>query len=86
MHLLIKGKVQGVYFRQSARSLALDLGIRGWVRNTADGHVEILACGREEVLSAFTDWCQRGPERARVEEVLRIPSEHTPPEGFEILR
>jgi len=69
VHLLIKGKVQGVFYRQTAKEVADDEGIKGWVRNTDDGNVEIIASGTEEALQAFIDWCHIGPARARVEAV-----------------
>ena len=68
-HLIIKvtGKVQGVFFRDSTRSKARELGIRGFVRNEQDGSVYIEAEGGEDVLNKFTDWCRKGPELARVD-------------------
>jgi len=69
IHLLVKGKVQGVFFRASAKEKAVHLGISGWVRNTGEGHVEVLATGNEEQLAAFIDWCRKGPDKARVTDV-----------------
>lgn len=69
-HLLISGKVQGVFFRASAKEVADQSGIKGWARNTADGKVEIVAMGSEEALAAFIAWCHRGPDAAEVHQVL----------------
>jgi acylphosphatase len=73
-HIIIKGKVQGVFFRASAKEKAEGLGIQGWVRNTAEGNVEIKARGEEGVLQKFLDWCRNGPEKAMVTSVEQINS------------
>lgn len=69
-HLIIKGKVQGVYFRQSTKQKALELNITGWVRNTPDNTVEAFAQGNEECMQIFIAWCYEGPPAARVSEVI----------------
>ena len=69
--LRIRGKVQGVSYRESARQQALRLGLTGWVRNREDGSVEAVAEGAAEALEAFITWCQRGPALARVTDVER---------------
>ena len=69
--LRIRGKVQGVSYRESARAEALRLGLTGWVRNLSDGSVEAVAEGAPEALEAFITWCQRGPALARVTQVER---------------
>ena len=86
IQLLIKGRVQGVYFRSSSRSVAMELGISGWVRNTKSGDVEVLACGEEKQLAQFVEWCRSGPAKARVEQVEQKASDCIPPKGFEIIR
>ena len=70
IHLLIKGKVQGVYYRASAKEKAKSLGITGWVKNTPEGFVEIMANGRQEVLEQMVTWCNVGPSAAIVLEVI----------------
>ncbi|HXX32702.1 MAG TPA: acylphosphatase [Myxococcaceae bacterium] len=70
IQVLISGRVQGVFFRQTALEEALRLGLGGWVRNRLDGRVEAHAEGPAEAVAAFLDFCRRGPERARVDEVL----------------
>ncbi|PWG61070.1 acylphosphatase [Spiribacter halobius] len=65
----VHGRVQGVGFRASARSRALQLGLRGSVRNLPDGRVALVACGTPQALDAFEAWLREGPPGARVEAV-----------------
>jgi len=69
-YLLVKGKVQGVFYRASAKKEAVKLGITGWIRNTANGEVETLVTGEVTALDKFEAWCRTGPQLARVSEVL----------------
>lgn len=73
--ITITGKVQGVYFRQSAKEKALALGLSGQAKNLRDGNVHIIASGTQEQLAAFTDWCKKGPPRAVVAgvEISELP-------------
>ena len=75
LSITITGKVQGVFFRQSAKEKALELGLTGQVKNTGDGYVHIIASGIPEQLAAFTGWCKKGPPRAAVAgvEILELP-------------
>jgi acylphosphatase len=66
VHLIVHGRVQGVYFRASARDRARQLGLSGWVRNCPDGSVEILAEGNKAHLEQFVVWCHGGPPGALV--------------------
>ena len=66
IHLLIKGKVQGVFYRATAKEIAQALDIKGWVKNTKDGHVESIASGSEKAIQQFIEWCKNGPEKAVV--------------------
>jgi acylphosphatase len=68
-HLLISGRVQGVFFRESARREALARGVTGWITNRADGRVEAVLEGEAPDVQRVADWCHRGPSRARVEQV-----------------
>ena len=68
-HFLISGRVQGVYFRGSARAAAFELNVTGWVRNLDDGRVEAVACGEAGALDAFARWLAHGPPHARVSDV-----------------
>ena len=65
-HILVSGRVQGVLFRSNTRKQAEKLGIAGWVRNTPDGRVEIIAQGSRESLEKLISWCQKGPLFAKV--------------------
>lgn len=69
LHLLVRGRVQGVYFRASTQREARRLGITGWVRNRPDGTVEMLAEGEEQAIRELHGWAERGPTAARVERV-----------------
>lgn len=65
----IRGRVQGVFYRQSTKDEALRLGLTGWVRNLDDGSVEALAEGPEQQIRALVRWCRTGPPGSRVESV-----------------
>ncbi|MBW2029138.1 MAG: acylphosphatase [Deltaproteobacteria bacterium] len=69
VRLVIEGRVQGVFFRDSTRSQALGLGVKGWVRNRPDGKVEVLAEGPEDKVRELVAWCHKGPPAARVTRV-----------------
>jgi acylphosphatase len=73
--IIVSGKVQGVWYRQSTKEKALELGITGEVSNQPDGTVRIVATGTKEQLSLFTDWCRQGPPKANVTnlDVKEIP-------------
>ncbi|HXH19940.1 MAG TPA: acylphosphatase [Chitinophagales bacterium] len=68
-NIRITGRVQGVWYRDSARSKARELGITGFVRNDPDGSVYIEAEGGEGELKKLVEWCWEGPPRAKVESV-----------------
>jgi acylphosphatase len=67
--LKIQGRVQGVFYRESTRRKAQELGISGWVRNAKDGSVEAQLTGTEEAVNKMIDWCRQGPPSARVNNV-----------------
>jgi acylphosphatase len=69
-HILVQGKVQGVFYRATAKEVADKLNIKGWIRNTQEGSVEIVASGDEPSLQSFIDWCQKGPEYAYVHSLV----------------
>jgi acylphosphatase len=69
VHLVVRGRVQGVFFRASTQREARRLGLTGWVKNRADGGVEILAEGEEDSLRKLGMWAERGPSAARVDDV-----------------
>ena len=70
---IIRGKVQGVWFRASTQQRAEQLGLRGHARNLADGSVEVLAVGDDDAIDALERWLHVGPPLARVDAVLRLP-------------
>ena len=72
MHFLVKGRVQGVGFRWFVHREAAEIGLRGWVRNTDDGAVEVVAAGEPDQLKDLTLALGRGSRGSRVDEV----SEH----------
>lgn len=84
---MIRGRVQGVWFRESTREEAERLGVRGWVRNAPDGSVEAVAEGPRDAVDRLVAWCRRGPSAARVEGV-DVTSERATGEfeGFEVRR
>jgi acylphosphatase len=67
--LHIHGTVQGVWYRESMRQEAEQLGVTGWVRNRFDGSVEARVQGTPHAVEAMIEWCKRGPERAEVTRV-----------------
>lgn len=66
VRLRIEGRVQGVFFRATAAQEATRRGLTGWVRNCADGSVELVAEGKKSDLEALIAWCRRGPPAAGV--------------------
>lgn len=67
--VVVRGSVQGVFFRVETRDRARSLGLAGWVRNAADGTVEAAFEGDDDRVEEMVDWCRRGPAGARVEDV-----------------
>jgi acylphosphatase len=68
-HLIIRGLVQGVFYRASTQETAVRLGLKGWVRNMPDGSVEAVFEGPVENVKQAVEWCGQGPPGARVTEV-----------------
>ncbi|HEU0282858.1 MAG TPA: acylphosphatase [Gallionella sp.] len=69
LRLVIHGRVQGVFFRNSMRREAQNLAVAGWVRNRSDGSVEAAVQGETADVDAIVRWARHGPERAHVERV-----------------
>lgn len=82
--LYIKGKVQGVWFRKTCQQVANDLGLFGLVKNMADGSVYCECEGNIESLIDFMSWCEIGPEKAVVEQVLKVEGQVKNYSSFEI--
>lgn len=87
-HIVVKGLVQGVFFRSSMKEVADSLGVRGWVRNLPDGEtVEAVVEGDREAVEKVVCWCLRGPPLARVVEVhVRLSEPRGDLRDFRILR
>jgi acylphosphatase len=79
-NVVVSGRVQGVFFRDSARREARRLGVSGWVRNRPDGNVEAHAEGAPEAVAQLVRWCRSGPRHADVDDVCVTDVE---PEGFD---
>ncbi len=69
IRITIKGKVQGVFYRDSAKKQADKLGLTGWIKNTSDGNVEAMVTGNNQELDQFVQWCKLGSDRSKVEDV-----------------
>jgi len=78
----IRGRVQGVFFRDSTRRVAESLGITGHAINLSDGDVEVLACGDEASLEQLGEWLKEGPPHARVDDLVERNVEREAPQGF----
>jgi acylphosphatase len=81
---VVGGRVQGVFFRASAREQAMRLGVSGYARNLPDGRVEILVCGEAAAVAHLRDWLRTGPPAARVTGVACEPLDYHPHAGFVI--
>jgi acylphosphatase len=69
IQLVVRGRVQGVFFRATAQREARQLGLTGWVKNRRDGAVEMVVEGEEDNVKDFLAWAQHGPTTARVDNV-----------------
>jgi acylphosphatase len=76
-HVFIRGKVQGVYFRQNTKQVATRRGVTGWVRNLPDGRVEAIFEGDNRDVNEVIEWCHVGPPKAKVEDVDVRFEKHT---------
>ena len=86
VRLIIKGKVQGVFYRATAKDVADLTGVKGWVKNLPDNNVEITATATEETLRRFINWCKQGPPKARVEDVVIEELELQEFNNFKVIR
>ena len=80
----IKGRVQGVFFRDSTRRVAHTLGVTGYAVNLDDGSVEVLACGEQAAIDELGTWLQDGPQMARVDDVNARDIDVDTPADFQI--
>ena len=85
-HLLIKGQVQGVFYRATAKKIADKTGVRGWIKNTPEDEVEAIITGTDEQLQQFISWCRQGPALAKVTDVITEEFKETEFKSFSIIR
>ncbi len=86
VNLIIKGKVQGVYYRFAAKEEAEKLGITGWVQYISEGRVEIMATGTRQHLEQLIEWCNKGPEKAQVTSVIVTPLSEETFDAFSVVQ
>ena len=82
--LIIQGRVQGVGFRSACSRRALDLGVKGWVRNLRDGSVEVEVEGTPRAIAELRAWCEQGPPGAQVRSVRPSQMPATGNDWFEV--
>lgn len=82
---IVSGKVQGVFFRASAKQQAEKFGLTGYAKNLADGHVEVLICGEPAAVGHMKAWLWQGPLHAHVADVKCTLVEMVPPLEFSVL-
>ncbi len=82
--MIVHGRVQGVFFRDTVRRRAQQLGVAGSVTNRRDGTVEAVFEGGEEDVAVLVDFCRRGPDRADVERIEVLEAEPEGDEGFRV--
>jgi acylphosphatase len=82
--VLVRGAVQGVFFRASCQHEATRLGAAGWVANRPDGSVEAVFEGTDDVVGHLVEWCRTGPTRASVTGVEVLEEEPVGESGFEV--
>ena len=82
-HYIVKGRVQGVGFRWFVQREAYEIGLRGWVRNTANGDVEVLAAGSEDQISKLNAALARGSRGSRVDTIEQRQQPETDGEGLQ---
>ena len=78
----VKGRVQGVFFRDSTRRVAQSLGLTGHAINLGNGDVDVLACGDPDAVARLAAWLQEGPRMAEVTDVVERPAGTEAPDGF----
>jgi acylphosphatase len=83
-HVVVKGDVQGVFFRDSTRERARSRGVAGWVSNRSDGSVEAVFEGDEDGVESMVRFCREGPRQAEVRDVDVSEEEPEGLEGFEV--
>jgi acylphosphatase len=82
--VVVSGRVQGVFFRQSCAHEAAAVGVAGWVENRPDGRVEAVFEGPDEAVDRLVAWCGHGPRSARVDDVSVTEEEPSGTTGFDV--
>jgi acylphosphatase len=82
--VIVHGRVQGVFFRDTARRMAQSRDVPGWVRNNPDGTVEAAFEGEPDAVEELVRWCKEGPRGAQVERVEVLEEEPEGLEGFRV--
>ena len=83
-HVVVRGRVQGVFFRDETQRRARSLGVSGWVANRPDGAVEAVFEGRRDAVESMVGWCRRGPSGARVDDVQVAWEDPRDEDGFAV--
>lgn len=86
INIKVSGKVQGVFFRASTKAVADQIGVKGKVKNEKDGSVLIEAEANATMLDMFVEWCNQGPEKAKVESVEVTDGEMQNYTNFEVIK
>jgi acylphosphatase len=86
LDIIVKGKVQGVFYRAATKAVADQLGIRGYVANETNGDVIIAAEGEQVMLDMFLEWCQEGPQDAEVTTIESNEGELKNYRNFEVVK
>ncbi len=82
--MVVSGRVQGVFFRDTCRRRALEAGVSGWVRNRSDGRVEAKFEGPPGAVERLVAWCREGPPHAVVDDVEIFEEQLSGDEGFRL--
>jgi acylphosphatase len=85
VRVVVEGRVQGVFFRDTCRTQANRLGVTGWVRNGSDGNVEAEFEGDASAVAAMVTWCRAGPPRAEVNRVSTFDEQPGGDRGFRVV-
>ncbi len=86
LDIIVKGKVQGVFYRAATKAVADQLGVKGNIKNEPNGDVVIVAEGDKMALEMFLDWCHEGPQDAQVTSVESIEGELKNYRNFEVVK
>jgi len=84
VRVTVRGRVQGVWYRDTCDRVARSIGVNGWVRNLPDGSVQVVAEGEREFVDGLLEWCQEGPPQANVTEIDIVDEQPTGEREFRI--